>query len=38
MADKAGELLRFGGIADPRPIVEGVLAMAAGGPVPEIGF
>ena len=38
MAEKARDLLRFGGVADPEAIIEAVLAMAQGGPVPEIGF
>ena len=38
MAEKARELLRFGGVADPEAVIEGVMAMAHGGPVPEIGF
>ena len=38
MASKARELLRFGGVVDPEAVIEGVLAMASGGPVPEIEF
>ena len=35
MAEKARELLRFGGAADPETVIEGVLAMAGGGRVPS---
>ena len=35
MAEKARELLRFGGIADPEATIAGVLDMAGGGPVPS---
>ena len=34
MADKAHELLRFGGVADPESVIDGVIAMAGGGKVP----
>ena len=34
MAEKARELLRFGGVAEPETVIEGVLAMAGGGKVP----
>ncbi len=34
MARKARELLRFGGVAEPETVIEGVLAMAGGGKVP----
>ncbi len=36
MAEKARELLRFGAVADPEALIDGVLAMASGGPVPDI--
>ena len=38
IVEKARDLLRFAGLADPRPVIDGVLGMAAGGAVPEIGF
>ncbi|MDE0060379.1 MAG: MmgE/PrpD family protein [Defluviicoccus sp.] len=34
MADKARELLRFGRVAEPEAVIDGVLAMAGGGTVP----
>ncbi len=34
MAQKARELLRFGGVVEPGTVIEGVLAMAGGGKVP----
>ncbi len=34
MAQKARELLRFGGVAEPETVIESVLAMAGGGKVP----
>ena len=34
MTDKARELLRFGGVAEPETVIDGVLAMAGGGTVP----
>ena len=36
LAEKARELLRFGGIADPEAVIAGVLGMAGGGPVPSL--
>ena len=36
MAEKARELLRFGGVADPEAAIAGVLGMAGGGPVPAL--
>ena len=38
MVDKVRDLLRFAGLADPQPLIDGVLGMTAGGPVPEIAF
>ncbi len=38
MTEKARDLMRFGGVAEPQAVIDGILGMAAGGPVPEIGF
>ncbi len=38
MAEKARELLRFGGVADPEAVIGGVLDMANGAPVPALDF
>jgi 2-methylcitrate dehydratase PrpD len=38
MIAKARELLAFGGIADAEPVIDGVLAMAAGGAVPDLAL
>ena len=36
MVAKARELLRFASVADPQDVIDGVLGMASGGPVPKI--
>ena len=36
MAEKARELLRYGGVADPEGTIASVLGMAGGGPVPAL--
>lgn len=38
MRKKAAMLLRFGGIADPERVINDILAMAEGGPLPELAF
>lgn len=36
MVEKSRDLLRFAGLADPQSVIGPVLAMADGGPIPEI--
>ncbi len=36
MIDKARDLMRHGGLADPDPLIQGIHDMADGGPVPDI--
>jgi 2-methylcitrate dehydratase PrpD len=38
MIAKSRELLTFGGVADTGRIIDGVLAMANGGPLPELAL
>jgi 2-methylcitrate dehydratase PrpD len=36
MIAKAAELIKHGGINDPAPLIDGMLAMAEGGPMPDL--